>query len=299
MLDGAFHSINLEIVRAEDARIHVADIGLRRGFGAFDFLRLVGGRPLFLDDHLDRFERTIDMLGLALPVGREELRQHLFDVIARNGRTEAGLQMFLTGGYAEDGFTPGRPNLLILLVPLAVQPAGRYEEGVKLALYRYQRDLPEAKTTNYGTAVRLLPTIQAAAAVDVLYHDGSRLLETTRSNLFVVDAAGHLATPGADVLHGVTRKNVLRALEGEISVQLRNVGIGEVPALREAFITSTTKGPMPVRQIGDAVVGDGVPGPITERVRELFAAHVERHLATAPQPLEARGRGDWEKTRGS
>ena len=279
------HSINLEIVPAEDAVIGVTDIGLRRGFGAFDYLRLVEGKPLFLEDHLDRFERTIAMLGLELPCGRDALREHVFELVRRNARSEAGIQLFLTGGYAEDGFTPTRPNLLIVFTHISPQPNARYEEGAKLILHRYQRDLPEAKTTNYATAVRLAPTMKAADAVDALYHDGARLLETTRSNLFVVDAAGRLATPGSDILPGITRLNVLRAIDGELAVDRRDIGIGELPVLREAFVTSTTKGAMPVRQIGETVVGDGRPGPITERVRELFAAHVEEHLRDAPRPL--------------
>lgn len=284
-----FHSINLEIVPAERAVIGVADIGLRRGFGAFDYLRLVGGRPLFLEDHLDRFERTIAMLGLELPTTRDELRDHVFELIRRNARPEAGVQLFLTGGYAEDGFTPSRPNLIVVMTPIASHPKERYVRGAKLILHEYQRDLPEAKTTNYATAVRLAPTMKAADAADVLYHDGARLLETTRSNLFVVDAAGHVATPGADILPGITRLNVLRALDGEIEVDRRDIGIGELPALREAFITSTTKGAMPVRQIGETIIGEGRPGPVTQRVRELFADHMEKHLAEAPQPLEDAG----------
>ena len=280
-----FHSVNLEIVPADRAVIGVADIGLRRGFGAFDYLRLVGGQPLFLEDHLDRFERTIAMLGLELPCSRETLREHVFELVRRNGRVEAGIQLFLTGGYADDGFTPARPNLIVVVTSISQQPATRYAEGAKLILHRYERDLPEAKTTNYATAVRLGPTMKAADAVDALYHDGARLLETTRSNLFVVDASGHLATPGNDILPGITRLNVMRALEGEIDVHRRDIGIGELPALREAFVTSTTKGALPIRQIGESIIGDGRPGPVTERVRELFAAHVQTHLENAPRPL--------------
>jgi D-alanine transaminase/branched-chain amino acid aminotransferase len=283
-----YHSVDLEFLAAEDATVHVTDLGLRRGFAAFDFFRLADGRPVFLEDHLDRFERTIRMLGLRLPVERERLRTHLFELIARNGRSEAGLQLFLTGGYADDGFTPARPNLIVVVTEIFEQPPERYAEGAKLILHRYQRDLPEAKTTNYSTAIRLIPTMKAAHAVDALYHDGSRLLETTRSNLFVVDASGHLVTPGRDVLEGVTRENVLRALEGEIDVDFRDVDMGELPAIEEAFITSTTKGVMPVRQIGDTVIGAGLPVPITGRVRERFAAHVQRPLEETPALVDVR-----------
>ena len=176
---------------------------------------------------------------------------------------EAGLQLFLTGGPAADGFTPVSPQLLVYLTRLPERDPVPYRQGATLIAHRYQRDLPEAKTTNYLMAVYLGAAMRRAGAVDALYHDGERVLETTRSNLFVVTADGTLATPGRDILAGVTRKNVLRSLDGVIDVQVRDVSLDELWSAREAFITSTTKGALPIRQVDDRTIGEGRPGPLT------------------------------------
>ena len=79
-----FHSINFNIVGDEQAVLPAKDIGFRRGFAAFDYLRLLHGRPLFLGDHLDRLENSAAMLGLALPCSRAELIDHIQELVAKN-----------------------------------------------------------------------------------------------------------------------------------------------------------------------------------------------------------------------
>ncbi|MDE0527807.1 MAG: aminotransferase class IV [Truepera sp.] len=273
-----FHGINGEIVSYDDARLHLSDIGFRRGYSAFDYLRIVRGRPLFLEDHLDRFENSASILGLDLPLVRADLRAHLLELIERNGIDGAGLQLFLSGGPADDGFTPGAPQLYIYLGRLPRFEPVLYERGAKLITHRYLRDLPEAKTTNYLMAVHLGTAMRSAGAVDALYHDGERVLEATRSNLFVVTETGVLATPERDILAGVTRKNMLRALDGELEVELRDVSLAELRSAREAFLTSTTKGALPICWVDDRPVGDGRPGPVTTQVARLFEAWLERYL---------------------
>ena len=264
------HGIDLELVPQAEARIPVTDLTLRRGYGAFDFLRVEDGVPLFADDHLARFERTAALLGLAPRPDGQALRDHVRELIAANGHGSFGLQLFLTGGDPIGGFAPGTPRLLVLVVDLPRFRSEDYEDGVALLPHRFQRDLPEAKTTDYFTAVRLYPRMREAGASDVLYHDGSRVLESTRCNVFVATAEGRLATPGRDVLHGITRGRMIDALAD--AVEVRDVPLAELEAAPEVFVTSTTRGAMPVVRIGDRTVGDGRPGPLTRRAEAAFAA---------------------------
>lgn len=273
------HGIDLELVPAGEAVIPITDLTLRRGFGAFDFLRVEEGVPLFVDDHLRRLERTADLLGLAPRPDGGAIRSHVRELIHANGSGSFGLQLFLTGGDPVDGFRPGRPRLLVMVVDLPSYAEPAYRDGVALLPHRFQRDLPEAKTTNYFTAVRLAPAMREAGAMDVLYHDGGRALETTRCNLFVGLGDGRFATPGRDVLFGVTRGRLIEAM-GD-AVEVRDVTMDELVRAPEAFITSTTKGSMPVVRVGDATLGDGRPGEGTRSVSELFARirgeWLERH----------------------
>jgi branched-subunit amino acid aminotransferase/4-amino-4-deoxychorismate lyase len=271
--------IDLALVPASRAGLPLTDLTIRRGYGAFDFLRVEEGVPLFADDHLARLERSAELLGLSPRPDPAALRRHVAEVIAANGHGSFGMQLFVTGGDPRDGFTPGTPRTLVIVVDLPSYPDAWYRDGVALLPHRYQRDLPEAKTTNYFTAVRLAGAMREAGAADVLYHDGRRVLETTRCNLFVATADGALATPGRDVLFGVSRGRLLHALDGVTAVEERDVTMDELLAAPEAFLTSTTKGVMPVVRVGDATVGDGRPGPLGRRAGEAFAAHREAWLA--------------------
>lgn len=263
------HGVELELVPAAAATLPITDLTIRRGFGAFDFLRVVDGVPLFVEDHLARLERTADLLGLAPRPDLQRLRSHVRDVISANDHGSFGLQLFLTGGDPKDGVLAGTPRLLVLVVDLPAYPESAYRDGVALLPHRYQRDLPEAKTTNYFTGIRLEPAMRAAGATDVLYHDGGRILETSRCNVFVGTHDGRFATPGRDVLEGVTRRHLLEVLGDRVDV--RDVAWEELTAAPEAFLTSTTKGAMPIVRVGDDRIGEGRPGEATGEVMEMFS----------------------------
>ncbi|MEM7735324.1 MAG: aminotransferase class IV [Deinococcota bacterium] len=273
-----FHSINGNFVAEADATIHASDITFRRGFGAFDYLRLYEGVPLFMEDHLARFERTAEILGIDMLMSRSALTEHVLELIAKNGQETAGLQLFLTGGYAEDGFTPTTPNLVILQNPLPHVPQEKYDQGAKLISHEYTRDLPEAKTTNYMMAVVLGKTMRAAGATDALYYSSDTIFETTRSNFFVVDADGAIITPREGILYGITRKHILQVAHEHATVVERRLTWDDLKNAKEAFITSTTKGALPIVQIDDMKVGSGVPGEVAKTLMTHFEAHRQAYL---------------------
>jgi branched-chain amino acid aminotransferase len=280
-----YYSINGQLVKAEEAKLHVTDLTLRRGYGAFDYLRIYRGQPLFIDDHLERFQHSADILGLELPMTKLQLKHHVAELIAKNATTEAGLQFFLTGGYSADGFTPTTANLLILQVPLPARSAELFERGCKLISYPYQRDLPEVKSTNYLMAIYLRKAMREAAASDVLYHSGGYALETTRSNLFIVTHEGQLITPASGILKGITRNHLLRLASASIPIEERPIKLAEVYAAREVFISSTIRGTLPVRQLDEQLIADGKPGPVTEQLMAQFREHVEAYLAITEQTM--------------
>lgn len=265
--------IDLRLVHASEAALPLTDLTFRRGYGAFDFLRVEEGVPLFLDDHLARLERSAEMLGLTPRPGPEQIAEHVRALIEANGAGTFGLQLFLTAGDPDDGFTPGRPRMLSVVVDPPRYPDAYYLDGVQLLAFPFQRDLPAAKTTNYFTAVRHARTLREQGAADLLYTHEGRALETTRSNIFVASDGGGWVTPEEGVLHGITRKHLIASLAPETPVEVRDVPLDELLAAREVIITSTTKGVMPVVAIDGRPIGDGRPGPMGRAASEAFAAH--------------------------
>jgi branched-chain amino acid aminotransferase len=92
--------------------------------------------------------------------------------------------------------------------------------------------------------------------------DSGLVLECTTSNIFAVKG-GIIATPGDEILAGITRKSVLTLAKAHHPVEIRDLPLAELLAADEVFITGSGKGLVPVVQIDATVIGDGQPGPVT------------------------------------
>ncbi len=277
-----FYAINGELAETGAASVGLNDLGLLRGYGVFDFFLVRRGIPLFFDDYLARFTRSASLLELELPVATAELKQQILHLIEVNGLPDAAIRLLLTGGYAEDSYTPSRPNLIIMEHNMPQTPPGQHADGIKLMLYRHLRELPEIKSTNYLTGIRIRNELRRAGAPEVLYHDGNIVSESARSNFFILTREGVLVTPRDKVLHGITRKQVLQiAQQAGIPVEERDILLPELPVASEAFLTSTVKGVLPVVQIDDIRIGDGKPGPASRQLMEAFREHVKQFAASA------------------
>jgi len=142
---------------------------------------------------------------------------------------------------------------------------------------RHQREFPEAKTTNYLTAVQGIPRLRAAGAVEFLYHDGTRLLEGARANVFLVTPDGRLATPGTGILRGITRPRTLALLP----VEERDVAVSELAEAKELFLTGSGRLVVPITEIDGGRVGDGKVGPVARKVLSLLQADSVAYVEAA------------------
>lgn len=269
-----YYNLNGKLTEVAQASLHVSDLAILRGFGIFDYFLVKKHQPLFLSDYLDRFYTSAEKLGLSIPIERTEMTRLIRELVAANGLEDAGIRLVLTGGYALDSYTPVEPNLIIMEHEFKAPPAWNYDQGIRLMTYNHQRELPEIKSINYLTGIRLQASLKAQQADYLLYHDQGIIRESDRSNFFGVTEDGILITPDEKILRGITRKQILELAEDVLPVEEREVGIDELSTLREAFLTSSTKGVMPVVQIDELVIGEGRPGDLTYKLGELFQERV-------------------------
>jgi branched-chain amino acid aminotransferase len=262
--------INGRIVPAEQATISPLDIGLLRGYAVFDLLRTVGGRPFLLAEHLKRLRSSAELLGLSVPYSDAQIAEAIDELLALNGHVEATVRLVLTGGPSADGmhFNAATPTFFILTHDLTPPPASLYDTGGKLLTKQHLREVPEAKTTNYLTMLRHRNEIEAQGAMDLLYHDGTYIAEAASASFYVV-RDGVIRAPHSDVLWGTVGALVLELAAENHEVLLGAVTLEEAYSADEAFLTSTTRGVLPIVQLDGKPIGDGAVGPVT---RELMAA---------------------------
>ncbi|GAB6906934.1 Branched-chain-amino-acid aminotransferase IlvE [Desulfosarcina cetonica] len=267
-----------KFVPAEKAVIPVDDLALLRGIGVFDLLRTHGGKPYFLDAHIDRLENSARKIQLPLPWSHDEIAAVVQATLAKNDIPEANIRIVVTGGSSTDFMTPsGKPRLVVLVSPIPKLPDSWYTDGVKITSWEVERPIPGAKSIDYISASLALKKAAAAGAIEALYVDRNGLaLECTTSNIFAF-VGGRLVTPGRGILSGVTRKVVLELAEGLFPIEVRDISRSELQAADEVFITGTSKGLVPVVQVDDRTIGSGRPGKHTRQLMTAMQDYTEKH----------------------
>jgi branched-chain amino acid aminotransferase len=275
---------------AEEARVSVLDHGLLYGDGVFEGIRVYDGRPFMLDEHLDRLAASARALVLELPVARGEIAAVCREAIARSGRDDGYLRVVVTRGVGALGVSPhtcARASLIVISAPLLLYPPERYRDGVRLITSSLRRSAsdalpPQVKSLNYLTNVLASTEARRQGADEaVLLNAQGLIAECTADNLFVV-SRGRVLTPSvvSGALAGITRGLVMRLLAGQ-GIESAEAALTPADAWTadELFLTGTGAEIVPVSEIDGRLLP--VARPITERVREAFAAYIVEASARA------------------
>jgi branched-chain amino acid aminotransferase len=271
-----FTIVNQEFLPAETASVLITDLAIQRGYGIFDFFKTIDGRPIFLEDHLDRFYNSAAAMRLPVDLNREELKTLLLQLIEKNSIADSGIRITLTGGYSPDGYAIAKPNMIITQTEMVLSKQISLD-GISLITHQYQRQLSHAKTLDYLMAVWLQPIIKEKGADDVLYHNNGIVSECPRANFFIIDQSGHIVTTRDNLLKGIIRKHVLEIADGLNLLQHRDITLDDLKNCKEAFITSSTKNILPVTKIDGRVIGDGYAGPVSKLLSEKLQLKAAQH----------------------
>ena len=170
----------------------------------------------------------------------------------------------------------------ISIEPLKLLSREVYEKGVRVETTTLHRDDPRVKSTAFISASDEERKHLAQEKIfEALLVKNGRILEGMTSNFFYVAQVGNLRYVGTAqrrILLGVTRTMVIRAARGRgVEVRYRSLKLDQLSAAKEAFITSSSRGIVPVIQIDDARVGQGSPGKVTRRLMAAYAEYVLKH----------------------
>lgn len=246
--------LNGQFIPLSEAGLPVNDLGVQRGYGIFDFLRIANNIPLYWDDHLDRFFHSAQEMRLPVSQTKDDFTMIITQLLQKNNLPNSGVRIMLSGGISPDGYQIIEPNLVIVQQPLIPPSDQINQKGYKLASYPHQRQMPHVKTTDYLMAIWLQPWVKERKADDILYHQNEIVSECPRSSFFIVTKEKKIVTPGRNILKGITRKQVLGlAINNGMMVEERDVSLEDIRYAKEAFIASSTKRIIPVMQVDDIV----------------------------------------------
>lgn len=266
---------NGQLVPGSDAHVSVFHPALYGAYGIYESIEVRSGAVFHLDDHLARLAGSAAILEMALPASIDEMTQWITLLLHAAQTDTCLLRLFVLGA---NGNSPAEAFIWPQTLP--VYPAIFYEEGAGAVTFEGERALPQAKSLN--TLVNFLARRKAQQAGE---HEGllvsqGTIKEGSSSNLFVVRDRTVLIPPPQEVLAGVTADVVLAlARENGIPVIVHDLPVAEVGTWDEAFLTSTSRHVMPLVRIDGHTLGHGRPGPVTQRLADLFEANFRRELA--------------------
>ncbi len=263
-----------------EARIPVTDWGFTRSDVTYDVVHVWGGQFFRLEDHLERFERSAASMHLTLPHTRESMREILSECVRLSGLREAYVEMGCTRGIPAPGSRDPRTatnRFFAFAVPFIwVATEEQRTRGLHLIISQIQRIPPEsvdprAKNFHWGDLTRgLFEAFERGGETVVLSDGAGNVTEGPGFNLFMVKG-GAVFTPARGVLEGITRRTVIELCEeAGLPLHAEPVPAEAVRGADEVFLSSTAGGVLPVTRVDGQPLGDGTPGPITNRLRELY-----------------------------
>jgi D-alanine transaminase len=269
--------LNGDFVPLAEAKVSAQDRGFLFADGIYEFTAVLDGKLVDSAAHLARFARSAAGLDLTLPLSTAEIEAAQRELIARNRLDQGGVYFQLTGGPAERDFlAPSTEPTLFMFTQtgdLLDRPAAKTGIAVRtIADPRWaRRDIKSIMLLGQVLAKR--EAAAAGAQEAWLVDDDGFVTEGASSSALIVTANGTLVTrPNSRaILPGCTRKAVLMIAERDgVKVEERLFTVAEALAAREAILTSASNFVLPVVTIDGQPIGDGKPGPITRRLRELY-----------------------------
>lgn len=271
-------------IMERDTLIDIEDRGYQFGDGVYEVIGVYNGKPMMLDEHMERLKRSAREIRLTLPGPVADLRNKLEELVAANELEEGIIYMQVSRGTAsrEHEFPASDvPAVTVAYTRPEDRMSDVEDKGATAVLTEDIRWLRcDIKTLN------LLPNVMAKQkaveqnAIEAILHRGETVTEASASNVFMVKN-GELFTHPADnlILNGITRKKILQLCdELNLKVNEQTFTVDELLSADEVFVSATKMDIIPILKVGDQTIGTGKPGKVTKRILQAFRSLYQENV---------------------
>ncbi|MEZ0169697.1 D-amino-acid transaminase [Microvirga sp. TS319] len=277
--------LNGSFLPLEEAKVPFMDRGFLFGDGVYEGVGVLEGRLVDNEAHLERLERSLREVRIPNPYSRAEWTHLEEELARRNGMTEGFIYFQVTRGVAERDFTfpeNASPGVAMFTQAKPIVNAPAAATGIAVITVpdlRWKRR--DIKSVNLLAQVLAKQAAKEAGAQEAWMVEDGFVTEGGSSSGFIITREGRIVVRPLSnaILPGITRKALL-ALSKDAGIELeeRLFTVEEAYEAAEAFMTSASSFVLPIVSIDGHTIGDGRPGPITKKLREIYI-----RMATAPR----------------
>lgn len=282
-----------KIVPMSEAKLPLTDWGFTRSDVTYDVVHVWKGAFFRLDDHVKRFQASVNGLRLTLPFDGEGLKQALTGLVRATGLRDAYVSMICTRGTPAPGL-PRHPKNCVnrfyaFCIPFVwVMPEDMQARGAHAIIARTPRIPPESvdptiKNFHWGDLTRaMFEASDAGADIAFLLDGQGNVTEGPGFNVFAI-IDGTVVSPDRGALEGITRKSVFELCD-ELGVpyQIRPLHVSELEGADELLTATTAGGVMPVARLDSRIYSNDRPGPISARLRAAYWAKHDQGWHATP-----------------
>ncbi len=269
--------VNGEYLDEADAKISVFDRGFLFADAVYEVSSVLAGKLIDNKGHLQRLARSLGELNMSAPASNEEITSIQKSLIEKNNLDQGLVYLQVTRGAADRDFAYPKnvkSSLVMFTQEKKLLQSTMGQQGISVITtpdIRWQRR--DIKTVALLASCMAKMEAKKAGADDAWFVENGFITEGSSSNAYIITQDGKMVTRhlGTEILAGITRKAALKLANTEnISIEERPFSIDEALDAAEAFITSATTFVTPVIAIDGKQIGDGKPGPITRKLREIY-----------------------------
>jgi len=278
-----------ELVLRDEARVSIFDAGFVLGDGVWEGVRLHRGRMVFLDRHLDRLFDGARAIDLDIGLTRAEIVAALWQTLRANGMEDGvHIRLMVTRGLKktpnqDPRHTIGKATVVIVAEWKQPSPA-IVTQGLSLFTSTIRcspADMFDMRLNSHSRLNLITALIQAikAGADEALMLDPHGFVSSCNATNFFFVRGGEVFTSTGDYcFNGVTRANVIALCQAHgVPLRMGNFALMDVYGAEEAFVTGTFGGLTPIRAIDGRSLPAPLPGPVTARLRDLYAQLKDQH----------------------
>lgn len=285
--DGVEIYVNGEFFSRDEAKVSIFDAGFVLGDGVWEGLRLINGKLLAIDEHIDRIFEGARSIQLDIGYDKAGLVEEIWKCLHHN-KMEDGvhIRMMISRGLKS---TPNQdPRFIvggatIVIVAEWKQPNPELKaRGLKLMTSTIRCSTPDVFDLRLNSHSRLnfiqalIQAINMGADEALMLDDRGFVASCNSTNFFIIRGDELWTSDGMTCFNGITRKKAIKVWkDAGLTVHEKPFTLAEVYSADEAFVTGTLGGITPVATIDGRPVGTGKPGPMTARMNELYQAYIQ------------------------
>ncbi|WP_304680837.1 aminotransferase class IV [uncultured Clostridium sp.] len=227
----------------------------------YEVLRIVDGKPAFLNEHLARMQRSFKLINKEFPYKKEEIEELIIQVIQEN---------YNSNGNIKVTYNIRNGNLKMYYIMHSYPPEKYYESGVKVILYYGERENPNLKIVSTEFRAKIAEKLKEANAVEALLVDKNGFItEGSRSNFFAIKGEKLITAKGESVLRGITRDKIFKIAESlNIEIEEKEIKVSEISNFDSLFISGTSVAILPISQVDD--INFDVNNEILRKIMKIY-----------------------------